>query len=67
MFELTTKKENYFKTFRQNLEEGIAYYENLFSEIKHANKDVQALSMKRLNEIKSVLPSILPSRESIAV
>jgi len=67
MSELTTKKENYFKTFRQNLEEGIAYYENLFSEIKHANKDVQALSMKRLNEIKSALPSILPSRESIAV
>jgi len=56
---MTKKQEQYFQTFEQNLNDGITYYQNLFSELKDKFEDTKSgilndleANMKRLKLLK---------------
>ncbi len=53
--ELSAKKAAYFQTFRNNLNDGIRYYENLFERIKSADTDFQKNNQQLLSSIKESL------------
>lgn len=53
--ELSTKKAAYFQNFRNNLNDGIQYYENLFERIKSSETDFQKNNQKLLSSIKESL------------
>ena len=55
MDELTAKKEAYFQTFKNNLVEGIQYYETLFSKILNSDTDFQKLNLQILRDVKESL------------
>jgi len=53
--DLTAKKEDYFQTFKNNLVDGIQYYESLFSKIAKSDTDFQKNNLKLLKDIKESL------------
>ncbi|MEO6882884.1 MAG: hypothetical protein ABI199_02540 [Bacteroidia bacterium] len=55
---LSEKKANYFQTFKNNLIEGIAYYESLFSKIMANDKDFQRNNLQLLEIIKESLTEL---------
>jgi hypothetical protein len=63
---LDRRQEKYFKTFSENLTEGILYYHNLFSNLKNSFEDIKeqlltdlALSDKRLVLLKIEINSLI--------
>ena len=61
------KKEKYLLTFSKNLDEGINYYQNLFTEAKGKFEDVKTNILKDLDDSKSALQDILMQIEKLSV
>ncbi len=57
--ELSVKKANSFQAFKNNLNEGISYYENLFAKIKAADILFHKNNIQVLNAIKESLNQLL--------
>lgn len=52
---MSVKQENYLKTFVKNLNEGIAYYQQLFIDFKDQSKTVKAKLLEDLETSKTTL------------
>ena len=52
---ISKKEEKYFITFTTNLKEGIAYYKNLFKELKNTFEDVKENAMFKLDKSEKIL------------
>ena len=52
---MSVKQENYLKTFVKNLNEGIAYYQQLFNDFKDQSKTVKAQLLEDLETSKTTL------------
>lgn len=61
--ELTDKKTSYYKSFKNNLIDGIHYYEELFSKMKQTDSAFQLSNIDLLESIKIKVNSILFSTE----
>jgi hypothetical protein len=63
LHELTDKKTSYYKSFKNNLIDGIHYYEELFSKMKQTDSAFQLSNIDLLESIKIKVNSILFSTE----
>lgn len=57
--ELTAKKASYFQSFKNNLMEGIGYYETLFQKIKASDTEFQKNNLKLLDNIKDTINQMI--------
>ncbi len=56
--DMTKKQEKYLLNFTKNMNEGIAYYQNLFSEVKGKFEDKKASIQKELDANLEILQSL---------
>ncbi|WNH08845.1 hypothetical protein [Thalassobellus suaedae] len=65
--ELTKKEEKYFLTFTRNMNEGVAYYKSLFSELKNTFNDIKEEVLNELDKGEKTLRLIALEIENLSV
>src|SRR5690606_38452748 len=64
---MNKKQEKYLLTFAHNLNEGIAYYQNLFDGIKDRFQDSKSTILKELDKGKNVLNQLKTRIEALSL